>query len=87
MRVVADRAFTSRATLARVESGDPGVGLGIYASVLSALGLLDRLAEAADPAHDLVGQAVANRELPQRARLRREPAAPKASASSGHKAS
>jgi transcriptional regulator with XRE-family HTH domain len=42
MAVVAERAFTSRATLQRVEAGDPGVSMGIYASVLQALGLLDR---------------------------------------------
>ncbi len=41
MAVVADRAFTTRATLQRVEAGDPAVGMGIYASVLQALGLLD----------------------------------------------
>jgi hypothetical protein len=40
MSVVAERAFTSRATLQRVEEGDPGVGIGIYAAVLYALGLL-----------------------------------------------
>lgn len=73
MRIVADRAFTSRSTLARVEAGDPTVGVGIYASVLSALGLLDRIAQAADIANDPVGQALAVHALPKRARLRHEP--------------
>lgn len=41
MSVVAERAFTSRSTLQRIEEGDPGVGIGIYASVLQALGLLE----------------------------------------------
>lgn len=39
MEVVADRAFTSRSTLQRVEAGDTNVGIGIYAAVLQALGL------------------------------------------------
>ena len=36
--ILADRAFTSRPTLARVEAGDHSVGIGIYAAVLNALG-------------------------------------------------
>lgn len=71
MAVVAERAFTSRATLQRVEAGDPGVSIGIYAAVLQALGLLDRLGEVADAARDTVGQALATAALPQRVRLPR----------------
>ena len=41
--VMAQRAFISRTTLVKVEKGDPGVGLGTYAAVLFALGMLDRL--------------------------------------------
>ena len=44
MAVVAERAFTSRSTLQRVEAGDTAVSVGIYAAVLQALGLLDGLA-------------------------------------------
>jgi hypothetical protein len=40
MAVVAERAFTSRKTLQRVEAGDTSVSVGIYAGVLQALGLL-----------------------------------------------
>jgi transcriptional regulator with XRE-family HTH domain len=71
MAVVAERAFTSRSTLQRIEEGDPNVGIGIYAAVLQALGLLEGLADIADPARDSVGQALATAELPSRARLRR----------------
>lgn len=70
MAVVADRAFTSRATLQRVEAGDPSVDMGIYAAVLHALGLLDGLARLVDPAADEVGQALAEASLPQRVRLK-----------------
>ena len=71
MAVVADRAFTSRSTLQRVEAGDANVSIGIYAAVLQALGLLDGLGEIADISHDSVGQALASAELPKRVRLKR----------------
>jgi len=38
MSVVAERAFTSRSTLQKIESGDTNVSIGIYAGVLQALG-------------------------------------------------
>jgi len=71
MEVVAERAFTSRSTLQRIEAGDATVGIGIYASVLQALGLLDGLGEIADISHDSVGQALASAALPERVRLKR----------------
>ncbi len=70
MQVVANRAFTSRQTLQRIEKGDPGVGMGIYAAVMHALGLLDRLAIVADPTLDEVGLARMDDSLPQRVRPR-----------------
>jgi len=70
MAVVAERAFTSRSTLQRVEAGDPAVSIGIYAAVLQALGLLEELGRLADPAMDSVGQALADESLPQRIRLK-----------------
>ena len=71
MAVVADRAFTSRATLQRVEAGDPGVSIGIFAAVLQSLGLLEGLGQVADPSIDTVGQALAGAALPQRTHLKR----------------
>lgn len=71
MAVVAERAFTSRATLQRIEAGDPGVSMGIYAAVLQALGLLKGLDQLADPSQDEVGQALASAELPKRVRMSR----------------
>jgi len=68
---VAERAFTSRPTLQRVEQGDPAVGIGIYAAVLQALGFLDQLNQIADASRDAAGVALANEKLPQRIRLRR----------------
>lgn len=68
--VLAERAFISRTTLNRVEKGDPGVSVGIYATVLFVLGLTDRLAELADPRHDPVGLRLDEERLPQRIRIR-----------------
>ena len=73
MAVVAERAFTSRSTLQRVESGETSVSIGIYAGVLQALGLLDGLSQIADISNDRVGQALASAELPKHAHLRRLP--------------
>jgi hypothetical protein len=69
--VVAERAFTSRSTLQKVEAGNANVSIGIYAAVLQALGLLDGLGEIADIARDSVGQTLASAELPKRVRLKR----------------
>src|ERR1019366_10633957 len=69
--IVAERAFTSRPTLRRIEEGDHTVGIGIYAAVLQALGLLDGLGMVADQGKDEVGLAMASEQLPRRVRLRR----------------
>ncbi|MCC5870716.1 MAG: helix-turn-helix domain-containing protein [Gammaproteobacteria bacterium] len=71
MAVVAERAFTSRSTLQKIEAGDPSVGIGIYAGVLQALGLLEGLTQIADISNDSVGQALARTELPKRAHPKR----------------
>lgn len=76
MELVAERAFTSRQSVQRVEDGDAGVSIGIYAAVLQALGLVDGLADLADPSRDKVGQAMASADLPKRVRLRKTPALP-----------
>jgi len=71
MQLVADRAFTSRSTLRRIEMGDHRVGMGIYASVMHALGLLDELCDVADWRNDDLGHALLASELPKRIHLRR----------------
>ncbi len=71
MAVVAERAFTSRSTLQKVEAGDSRVSMGIYASVLLALGLLDGVSQLADIGNDPVGQALASDQLPKRIHLKR----------------
>ena len=72
---MAERAFITRPTLAKVEKGDPGVSLGIYATVLFILGLTPRLADLADVRSDEVGLQLEEERLPQR--IRRSTAARK----------
>jgi len=69
--VLAQRASISRSTLNKVEKGDPNVSLGIYTTVLFVLGMVDRVADLADPRHDSVGLALEEENLPQRIRLPR----------------
>jgi hypothetical protein len=74
--IVAERASISRTTLVKLEAGDPGVSIGITATVLFILGLADRLAELADIRNDEQGLALAEEQLPKRirSRKRRSPA-------------
>lgn len=71
MAVVAERAFTSRSTLQKIEAGDTNVSIGIYAGVLQALGLLEGLSQVADISNDRVGQSLASAELPKHAHPKR----------------
>ncbi|MCY3983768.1 MAG: helix-turn-helix domain-containing protein [Roseovarius sp.] len=64
--IVAQRAGTTRQTIARIESGNPTVKIGTYVAVLQALGLLKGWGDIDDP----VGEQMALDDLPQRARLK-----------------
>ncbi len=66
--IMAKRASISRTTLNKLEKGDPGVSLGIYATVLFVLGLADRLGDLADARNDTVGLELEQENLPQRIR-------------------
>ncbi len=63
---MAQRAMISRTTLVKVENGDPGVSIGIFASVLFVLGMTDRLADIADASHDRTGLDLESENLPKR---------------------
>ena len=54
--ILAERASISRMTLNKIEKGDAGVYIGNYATVLFALGMIERLADLADPTHDAAGR-------------------------------
>jgi len=66
--VAAERASIGRSTLNRVEKGDPTVALGIYATVLFVLGLVDRVGELADARNDATGLQLEEELLPKRIR-------------------
>ncbi len=66
--LLAERSSISRTTLVKVEKGDPGVSLGIYASVLMALGMIERLANLVDAKHDEIGLVLEEERLPERIR-------------------
>ena len=69
MALLAERAGILPKTLSKIEKGDPTASMGGYASVLFALGLIDRLKDVADAGHDLVGRTLEEERLPKRVRL------------------
>ncbi|WP_425624937.1 helix-turn-helix domain-containing protein [Agrobacterium radiobacter] len=69
-RIAADdfakRIGISRATLHRLEKGDPGISLNTIAMALHALGRLDALMNIADPASDHVSVMQMREQAPKR---------------------
>src|ERR1700677_4891640 len=63
--IAAQRASISKTTWLKVEKGDPGVLAGTYVTVLFVLGLVDRVAQLADPGTDTVGLRLEEEQLPQ----------------------
>jgi transcriptional regulator with XRE-family HTH domain len=74
-RLLAQRMLVSLDTVQRLERGDAGVSLGVVATALWALGLIDRLAALASPDHDTDGKSEELKRLPRRARAPRAPKA------------
>jgi len=66
---LARRVFTTRATIARIENGSPGVSVGILFSTLYILGLAHRIVELARPNEDVLGADLEIARLPKRVRL------------------
>ena len=65
---MAARLFISRATLWRMERGDPAVSVGTLATAAFILQLHDRLANLAAPATDALALSLDERRLPKRIR-------------------
>lgn len=63
---MAERAFISRGTLYKIERGDPTVSMGLYATVLSVLGLVGGLAKVADRRDDTLGLDLEEDRLPRK---------------------
>jgi transcriptional regulator with XRE-family HTH domain len=68
---MAERAFISRNTLYKLERGDPSVSIGIYATVLSLLGLVEKLGDIADRRDDSLGLDIEEDRLPKNIVARR----------------
>ena len=68
---MAERAFISRATLYKVERGDPSVSMGVYATVLAILGLAGGLGQVADRRNDSLGLDLDEHRLPKKIQPRR----------------
>ena len=68
---VGEKIGTSRYAIADAEKGKPSTGIAIYAALLWAYGLVDQLAELADPNRDPEGAALALNHERLRARHRR----------------
>lgn len=68
MEDMASRMFVTRKTLSRLEKGDPGVSLAVFASALWVLGLEKNLLEIAVPEKDKTGIFLEQQRLPERIR-------------------
>jgi transcriptional regulator with XRE-family HTH domain len=71
MALMGQRADLGRATIRKIERGDPAVSMGSYAAVVFVLGMTDRLKDLIDANHDLVGRGLEEENLPKRVRLPR----------------
>ena len=56
---VAEKIGASRFAVADAEKGKPSTGIAVYAALLWAYGLVDQLAEVAEPGRDQEGTALA----------------------------
>jgi DNA-binding XRE family transcriptional regulator len=68
----AQKIGTGRFTVADAEKGKPSTSVAVYAALLWAYGLVDRLADLADPNEDEEGAQLALAREPARARHRQK---------------
>ncbi len=69
IKLMAERAGISRATVGKIEKGEPTVSIGGYASILFVLGMSRRLSDLVDATYDLTGRQLEKENLPQRVRI------------------
>ena len=69
IKLMAERANLSRATIGKIEKGDQTTSIGGYASVLFVLGMAHRLNDLVDSVNDLIGRRLEDEKLPQRVRI------------------
>lgn len=71
--MMAERTGLAKSTYARIENGDPAVGMGAYAMVLFVLGFGEALADLTDSRRDDVGLSLDTERLPKRVRAKKSP--------------
>jgi|SRR5271170_6906803 len=74
--MMAERLGVSKSTYTRMEKGDPSVSMGAYAQALFVLGFGSPFGELIDQRSDEQGLMIAQEQVPQRVRLRRQAALP-----------
>jgi transcriptional regulator with XRE-family HTH domain len=71
--IMAERTGLAKSTYARIEKGDPTVGMGAYAMVLYVLGFGEALGNLVDARGDEVGLQLDEERLPKRVRIKKSP--------------
>lgn len=71
-KMMAESMFVTAKTVRRVEAGDPGVSLGVYAAALFVLGFMGRLAKLAAPEMDTWGNWQQRKNAPKRVRIKKD---------------
>ena len=69
---MAKRIAISVKTYRKIESGDPTVAIGLYASALFMLNISDDFSSLADPANDRIGLSMERRNMSERIRLKKD---------------
>jgi transcriptional regulator with XRE-family HTH domain len=72
MALLAERAMISRATLTKIQKGDPSVAMGSYAQVIFGLGFKTPFNMLLDITNDSTALSILGREIPQRVRIPKE---------------
>jgi hypothetical protein len=71
--MMAERTGLAKSTYARIEAGDPAVGMGAYAMALFVLGFGEALGNLTDVRRDEVGLLLDEERLPKRVRVKKSP--------------
>lgn len=71
--MMAERIGVARETYRRAERGDPKVAIGVYASAMFVLGVIERFGDLIDPRTDDQALLFAEDALPKRIRIKKTP--------------
>jgi transcriptional regulator with XRE-family HTH domain len=71
--MMAERTGLAKSTYARIEKGDPAVGMGAYAMALFVLGFGEALGNLTDARRDEEGLLLDEDRLPKRVRIKKSP--------------